>query len=77
MFGFLIWFILGKVIPGECSGDTPLAWASWHHRPGKILSLLCYREHSIHPDRVKRTISDHGAGWGDGMEIYLGGKVHL
>ncbi len=61
----------------DINGETPLAWASWHLRPGKILSLLCYREHSIHPDRVKRTISDHGAGWGDVMEIYLLGKVHL
>jgi uncharacterized protein len=47
----------------DMNGDTPLAWASWHLRPGKILSLLCYGEHSINPDRVRRTVSNHGAGW--------------
>src|ERR1700737_4191907 len=55
----------------DMNGDTPLAWASWHLRPAKILSLLCYGDHSIHPDRINRAISDHGAGWGNGMEIYL------
>ena len=58
-------------------GDSPLGWASWHLRPAKILSLLCYGEHTIHPDRINRAISDHGAGWGNGMEIYLLGKVHV
>jgi len=61
----------------DMSGDSPLTWASWHLRPAKILSLLCYGEHQIHPDRINRAISDHGAGWGNGMEIYLLGKVHL
>jgi ankyrin repeat protein len=61
----------------DMNGDTPLAWASWHLRPAKILSLLCYGEHSIHPDRIHRAISDHGAGWGNGMEVCLLGKVHV
>lgn len=36
----------------DIQGATPLAWASWHTRPDEILRLLCYGEHSIHPDRV-------------------------
>jgi ankyrin repeat protein len=58
------------------NGDTPLSWASWHLRPGKILSLLCFGKYSIHPERVKLSVSDHGAGWGNGMEIFLLGKIH-
>src|SRR5258708_1466995 len=61
----------------DMNGDTPLAWASWHLRPASILSLLCYADHSIHPDRIKRAVSDHGAGSGDGMQIYLLGEVHV
>ena len=33
----------------DANGDTPLAWASWHRRPGKILSRLFYDQHAIHP----------------------------
>jgi hypothetical protein len=61
----------------DAYGDTPLSWASWHLRPGKILSILCFDGYSIHPDRIERAISDHGDRWGDGMEIYLLGNVNL
>jgi ankyrin repeat protein len=61
----------------DANGDSPLSWASWHLRTGKILSLLCFGEYSIHPDRVKNAVSDHGDGWGNGMEIYLLGKAHI
>ena len=60
----------------DISGDTPLSWASWHLRPGRILSLLCYGKYSIHPEQVKLSVSDHGSGWGNGMEMFLLGKVH-
>ena len=61
----------------DMSGDSPLAWASWHLRPGAILEKLCYGEFSIHPDATKRSTSDHGRGWGNGMEVSLLGKPHL
>jgi ankyrin repeat protein len=59
------------------NGDTPLAWASWHLRPAAILNKLCYGQFSIHPEAVKRVTSDHGLGWGNGMEINLLGKPHV
>ncbi|MGI9543253.1 MAG: ankyrin repeat domain-containing protein [Cyclobacteriaceae bacterium] len=61
----------------DMNGDSPLAWASWHHRPGKILSLLTYDHHEIHPLHIKNMQSDHGTGWGGGMSIMRMGKVHL
>ena len=33
----------------DINGDTPLSWASWHQRPGRILALLAYGKHAIHP----------------------------
>ena len=59
------------------NGDSPLSWASWHLRPGKILALLAYDEHRIHPLHVERIQSDHGNGWGSGMYLNLLGKVHV
>lgn len=61
----------------DMNGDTPLTWASWHLRTGKILSMLCYGEYTIHPERVKAMVSDHGAGWGNGMENNLSGRIHF
>lgn len=55
----------------DAHGDTPLAWASWHLRPGAVLSLLAYGEHRITPAHVERNTSDHGAGWGNAMERSL------
>jgi uncharacterized protein len=31
--------------------DTPLSWASWYLRPAGILSLLCYGEFHVNPQR--------------------------
>ncbi len=58
-------------------GESPLTWASWHLRPGKILGLLAYENHRIHPLHEQRMLSDHGSGWGGGMYLNLLGKVHL
>ena len=52
----------------DANGDTPLAWASKHLRPATILSLLCYGEHKIGGNSVSSMTSDHGSGWGNGME---------
>jgi uncharacterized protein len=59
----------------DAHGDTALAWASWHCRPGTILKLLCYGPHRISAAGVAHYSSDHGAGWG-GMEASLKGKPH-
>lgn len=67
----------GAVIDAkDVHGDTPLAWASWHLRPATVLQKLCYGKHSIHPQAVVRSTSDHGMGWGwgNGMESNLLGQ---
>jgi ankyrin repeat protein len=61
----------------DMNGDSPLSWASWHLRPASILEKLCYGDFSIHPDAVRRSTSDHGRGWGNGIEINLLGKPHV
>lgn len=61
----------------DMNGDSPLTWASWHLRPGSILKKLCYGDVFIHPDAVTRSTSDHGMGWGNGMEANLLGKPHV
>lgn len=52
----------------DANGDSPLTWASEHLRPGEILDLLQFGEFRISEKSVKTMISDHGAGWGYGME---------
>ena len=52
----------------DAHGDSPLSWASQHLRPGSILKLLAFPPHSINDSHVKRITSDHGCGWGNGME---------
>ncbi len=52
---------------GDQYGDTPLSYASWYGRSGKILSLLCFGSHSIHPERIK----------GANMDTFLVGRPHL
>ena len=52
----------------DANGDSPLSWASWHLRPGKILDLLCYGPHKVNTAIVEHLTSDHGQGWGNGME---------
>lgn len=57
----------------DAHGDSPLTWASRHLRPGSILALLAFEPHRIGPAHVDRSVSDHGAGWGTGMEWNLVG----
>ena len=52
----------------DANGDTPLTWASKHLRPASILSLLSYGNHKIGGNSLSSMTSDHGAGWGNGME---------
>jgi ankyrin repeat protein len=59
----------------DANGETPLSWASWHLRPGSILQMLCYGEHSISSKAVDYYTVDHGKGWG-GMEAGLRGTPH-
>ena len=61
----------------DAAGDSPMSWASWHLRPGKILSLLAHGEHTIHPSHIERMQSDHGFGGPSGMELNLLGRVHI
>jgi uncharacterized protein len=52
----------GAVIDAkDMHGDSPLAWASWHLRPSRILRKLCYGPYSIHPKN--NSTYDHGSGW--------------
>lgn len=55
----------------DAHGDSPLSWASEHLRPGIILSLLAFGEHRINQNTVRNATSDHGCGWGNGMERNL------
>jgi hypothetical protein len=52
----------------DAHGDSPLSWASEHQRPGTILALLAHGPHHISDATRARITSDHGAGWGNGME---------
>lgn len=61
----------------DANGDSPLSWASWHARPGRILALLAYGPHNIHPLHIDHIQSDHGYGFGAGMMSGLLGQVHL
>ncbi|MEM6576770.1 MAG: ankyrin repeat domain-containing protein [Pseudomonadota bacterium] len=55
----------------DAHGDTPLSWASWHLRPGEVLQLLTFPPHHISDRHVASNTSDHGQGWGNGMERNL------
>ena len=57
----------------DANGDSPLTWASWHLRPGAVLAALAFPPHRIGPNHVARDTSDHGCGWGNGMEWNLRG----
>lgn len=61
----------------DINGESPLGWASWHCRPGKILALLAHGEHRIHPLHEVRIQKDHGVGWSGGMELNLLGNINL
>lgn len=58
----------------DAHGKSPLTWASEHLRPGRILALLSFGEHTIGEASKGRITSDHGAGWGTGMEWNLLGE---
>ncbi|HMQ03614.1 MAG TPA: ankyrin repeat domain-containing protein [Pyrinomonadaceae bacterium] len=55
----------------DVNGDSPLTWASEHLRPGSVLKLLAFPPHHISDLHVERNTSDHGNGWGSGMERNL------
>ena len=55
----------------DATGDSPLSWASEHQRPGAILALLAFGPHTIGEGSRRKIVSDHGAGWGNGMEWNL------
>lgn len=57
----------------DAHGNSPLSWASEHLRPGAILALLAFGEHRIGDFSRERITSDHGAGYGHGMEWKLVG----
>ncbi len=52
----------------DAHGDSPLTWASRHQRPGVILKLLEFGPHKISARSERLIVSDHGSGWGNGME---------
>jgi uncharacterized protein len=52
----------------DMHGDSPLSWASAHLRPGAVLDLLQFPPHTISAATRDAITSDHGAGWGYGME---------
>lgn len=55
----------------DINGNSPLTWASEHLRPGRILFLLSYGEHSVTEGHKSKNISDHGNGWGNAMDWNL------
>ncbi|HEX6279850.1 MAG TPA: ankyrin repeat domain-containing protein [Pyrinomonadaceae bacterium] len=52
----------------DANGDSPLTWASAHLRPGSILKLLSFPPHNMSEAGAAMIKSDHGCGWGNGME---------
>jgi len=58
----------------DANGDSPISWASRHLRPGRILSLLSFGDHQVGERSHRHITSDHGAGWGNGMEWNLLGE---
>lgn len=55
----------------DAFGNSPLSWASEHLRPGKILALLAFGQHRIGEAHKVKNVSDHGQGWGNGMDWNL------
>lgn len=52
----------------DVHGKSPISWASEHLRPGSILKLLAYPPHDMSEAGAAAITSDHGCGWGNGME---------
>ncbi len=57
----------------DANENSPLSWASEHLRPGNILRMLSYGDHRISEAHLRNT-SDHGHGWGNGMDWNLLGE---
>ena len=70
----IISFLIGHGADKEAKdahGNTPLSWASEHLRPGTVLALLAYGDHRIGEGHREKNKSDHGQGWGNGMDWNL------
>ncbi|MEJ7622642.1 MAG: ankyrin repeat domain-containing protein [Pyrinomonadaceae bacterium] len=52
----------------DAHGSSPISWASEHLRPGSILHLLSFEGQSVGENSRTSITSDHGCGWGNGME---------
>ncbi len=52
----------------DAYGTTPIGWASEHLRPGTILHLLSFEGQFVGENQKTMITSDHGCGWGNGME---------
>lgn len=63
-----------KIDAKDAYGASPLTWASEHLRPGKILSLLTFGNLKINEAHIEKNTSDHGNGWGTGMDWNLFGE---
>src|SRR5688500_9516193 len=50
----------------DANGNSPISWASEHLRPGSILHLLSFEGQFVGEN--SQITSDHGCGWGNGME---------
>jgi ankyrin repeat protein len=52
----------------DAYGNSPISWASEHLRPGSILHLLSFEGQFVSENSRTMITSDHGCGWGNGME---------
>lgn len=52
----------------DANGNSPISWASEHLRPGSILHLLSFEGQFVGENSRTMITSDHGCGWGNGME---------
>src|SRR5687768_6737859 len=52
----------------DVHGNSPISWASEHLRPGSILHLLSFEGQYVGENSRTMITSDHGCGWGNGME---------
>jgi len=59
----------------DAHGNSPISLASEHLRPGSILKLLAFSPYNISDAHVTQLTSDHGSGWGYGMEKNLLGDL--
>jgi len=52
----------------DANGVSPIGWASEHLRPGSVLHLLSFEGQYVGENSRTMITSDHGCGWGNGME---------